>query len=155
MSSSRTAATGKVRAPKSNASEIAPGVFVGGWNDAVPFPGVRVCVLDDPPEEPLPGSTHVPIYDEKHDAAIPANLDRVVALVERARGDGEPVILYCGHGIRRGSLAGAWYLHRQTGISLDDAYGRVRAVRPKIEDGKSWIGHWPPTEGPAPRRSPG
>ncbi|MCI4326861.1 MAG: dual specificity protein phosphatase family protein [Thermoplasmata archaeon] len=153
MSSSRPAAKAKSHAPKSNASEIAPGVFVGGWNDAAEFVGVRVCVLDDPPEEPLPGSTHVPIYDEKQDAALPANLDRVARLVEDARGNGKPVIVFCGHGIRRGSLAGAWYLHRQSGISLDEAYERVRAVRPKIEEGKSWIGHWPPPDVPSARRT--
>jgi hypothetical protein len=128
----------------SGASEIAPGVFVGGWNDAVGFQGVRVCVLDDPPAEPLPGATHVPIYSEGDDAAIPVNLDKVAALVEEARARDAPVLLFCGHGIRRGSLAGAWYLHRHDGIGLSEAFDRVRAVRPKIEGGDEWIGHWPP-----------
>jgi hypothetical protein len=144
---------GGARKPKkSGASEIAPGVFVGGWNDAVEFEGVRVCVLDDPPAEPIPGATHVPIYDEKSDAAIPENLDRVAAIVENATRAQSPVLLFCGHGIRRGSLAGAWYLHRHDGLTLDAAYGRVRAVRPKIQSGEEWIGHWPPTE-PSRRRS--
>ncbi|MCI4362038.1 MAG: dual specificity protein phosphatase family protein [Thermoplasmata archaeon] len=125
-----------------NASEIAPGVFVGGWNDAVGFPGTKICVLDDPPAEPIPGASHVPIYDEAKDQAIRPNLDRVAALVSAARGRKESVLLFCGHGVRRGSLAGAWYLHSSAGISLDAAYDQVRSVRPKIEVLHEWVGNW-------------
>jgi len=138
---------------RSGASEIAPGVFVGGWNDAGDFDGVRICVLDEPPAEPIPGATHLPIYDEARDAVLVANLDRIATMVASAAAEQKPVLLFCGHGIRRGSLAAAWYLHRQDGVSLDDAYERVRAVRPKIETGAEWVGHWPPSEVPArPRR---
>lgn len=127
--------------PKKNAaSEIAPGVFVGGWKDAVAFAGARICVLDEAPDEPLPGMTHIPIYDGEADRALPRNLDKVAELARSARTRAEPVILFCGHGIRRGSLAGAWYLHRAEGIPLDAAFDRVAAVRPQIERPASWIG---------------
>jgi hypothetical protein len=132
----------KKKAPSSTASEIAPGVFVGGWNDAVGFSGTRVCVLDELPAEPVPGSTHIPIYDESTDQAIPGNLEKVAALVAAARAKNEPALMFCGHGVRRGSLAGAWYLHRSEGISLDAAYDRVRAVRPQIQHINEWVGGW-------------
>jgi dual specificity protein phosphatase-like protein len=153
MTPKSTSTGGVSKSKKSAASEIAPGVFVGGWNDAVAFDGVRICVLDDPPEEPLPGSTHVPIYDGERDAVLPANLDRVAELVEKATHDHSPVLMFCGHGIRRGSLAGAWYLQRHDGVSLDEAYARVRAVRPKIETGEEWVGHWPPVPAPTKRKA--
>lgn len=126
---------------RNSPSEIAPGVYVGGWKDAVGFAGARICVLDEPPEESLPAMTHVPIYDGTADRALPQNLNRVADLARAARGRGEPVLLFCGHGVRRGSLAGAWYLHRTEGISLDAAFDRVAAVRPQIERPARWIGH--------------
>lgn len=127
--------------PKTHASEIAPGVFVGGWKDAEGFVGARICVLDESPDETLPGMTHVPIYDGEKDRALPRNLDKVAEMAIAARGRNEPVILFCGHGIRRGSLAGAWYLHRAENLPLDQAFDRVAAVRPKIERPRDWIGN--------------
>lgn len=121
--------------------EIAPGVYVGGWNDAVKFTGRRFCVLDEAPDDMPPGA-HIPIYDEGKDAPIVANLDRLAKEMSAARRDHEPVIVYCGHGVRRGPLGAAWYLHRAEKLPLDEAYARIRTVRPKIETAREWIGNW-------------
>jgi protein-tyrosine phosphatase len=129
------------RKPRSPA-EIAPGVFVGGWSDAVGFEGKRYCVLDEKPDEELPADEQLRIYDGERDEAIRPNLDRLASLVDAARGRGEPVLLFCGHGVRRAPLAGAWYLHRHDGVPLAEAYARIRAVRPQIEEAKEWIGGW-------------
>jgi hypothetical protein len=125
---------------KGGPSEIAPGVFVGGWKDAAQFTGTRICVLDEAPAE-MPDATHVPIYDEGKDEAILANLERVARSVTSAHERNEPVLLFCGHGIRRSPLAGAWYLHRSEGLSLEEAYARIRDTRPRIEPARDWIGH--------------
>jgi protein-tyrosine phosphatase len=129
-------------APKaaSGAQEVAPGIFLGGSKDAAAFDGRRFCVLDEAPDG-LPESTHIPIYDETRDAPIVPNLDRLADDVHRARGAGEPVLIFCGHGVRRSPLATAWYLHRYEQLSLAAAYDRIRAVRPKIETADEWIGH--------------
>lgn len=119
-------------------SEIAPGVFVGGWNDAVAFQGTRFCVLDEEPEG-MPKATHIPIYNEASGAASRRNLDRLAREVGAARASGAPVLIFCGHGIRRSPLGGAWYLHRSEKIPLDAAYERVRAVRPRVEPASSWV----------------
>jgi Dual specificity phosphatase, catalytic domain len=121
-------------------SEIAPGIFVGGWNDALKFEGARFCVLDEAPED-MPPATHVQIYRGDTDRPIPENLDRVAEAIRAAHANGDPVLVFCGHGVRRSPLAGAWYLHRSEGISLDDAYARVQAVRPKVERAREWIGN--------------
>jgi protein-tyrosine phosphatase len=118
-------------------------VYVGGWSDAVEFQGARICVLDEAPDdEPVPGNQQVPIYDPQEDQPIVANLDRIVRMAGSARKRDEPVLFFCGHGIRRGPLAGAWYLHRSQGVSLDTAYEHVRSVRPKTEHVKEWVGDW-------------
>jgi hypothetical protein len=125
---------------KPTASEVAPGIFVGGWNDAASFQGTRFCVLDEAPDGTIPAETHLPIYDPAEDRPIRANLDRLADLAEAARSREEPVLFFCGHGVRRGPLAGAWFLHRHEGVSLEVAYDRIRAVRPQVETAKEWAG---------------
>ena len=127
--------------PAPRPSEVAPGVFVGGWKEAVGFAGARVCVLDERPSE-LDGwsdTAHVPIYDPDADGPIVRNLDRVAALVHEARALGRPALVFCGHGVRRGSLGGAWYLHRFAGLTLAEAFDRVAAARPQIERPVEWM----------------
>jgi protein-tyrosine phosphatase len=126
--------------------EISPGVFLGGWNDALRFSGKKFCVLDEAPDD-MPMATHVTIYDEATDAPIVPNLDRVASEMNSARRAHEPVLVFCGHGVRRSPLAAAWYLHRYEKLSLDEAYERIRAVRPKVETPREWIGNWKKLEG--------
>ncbi len=138
----RNAAKKKRASPRRNhASEIAPGVFVGGWSDAEQFTGKRYCVLDETPSD-APADQGLPIYDDALEEPIVANLDRIVELMKSARAHEEPVLVFCGHGIRRSPLAGAWYLHRTEGLPLDEAYSRLQSVRPKVEHAREWITHW-------------
>ncbi|HLM70867.1 MAG TPA: dual specificity protein phosphatase [Thermoplasmata archaeon] len=142
----RSPRTSSTKKSPPSPQEIAPGVFLGGWNDAVKFRGKKFCVLDEAPEE-MPSATHVPIYDGATDAPILPNLDRVASEMNSAQRAKEPVLVFCGHGIRRSPLAAAWYLHRYEKLSLEDAYERIRAVRPKVETAREWIGNWKKLEG--------
>jgi dual specificity protein phosphatase-like protein len=126
-------------AAKNGVSEIAPNVYVGGWKDAVAFEGTRFCVLDDAPDD-MPPATHVRIYDEATDRAIRPNLDRLAEAIGKARAKGDAVLVFCGHGVRRSPLVGAWYLHRSENLTLDEAYDRIQAVRPKVERASEWLG---------------
>jgi protein-tyrosine phosphatase len=132
--------------PSSTASEIEPGLFVGGWKDAEQFSGTRFCVLDEAPDD-VPPATHVPIYDGATHAPIVPNLDRLARLIGDARARNEPVLIFCGHGVRRAPLAGAWYLHVSEGLSLDDSFAKIRAARPEIEHVKRWAKGWTVLEG--------
>lgn len=134
----------------SQASQIEPGVFVGGWSDAESFEGTRFCVLDETPDEGVPAETALPIYDAAQDRPIRANLDKIADLAAEARRKGAPVLFFCGHGIRRGPLAAAWFLHRSEGIPLEAAYDRIRVARPRIETAKDWAGNVSVLEGAAP-----
>ena len=127
------------RSRPSGASEVTSGVFVGGWKDALKFDGARFCVLDQAPDD-MPPATHIPIYDEATDGAIVPNLDRLAREIAAARAKGQPVLVFCGHGVRRSPLGAAWYLHRAENLPLDRAYDRIRAVRPKVESARDWLG---------------
>ncbi|HTT73157.1 MAG TPA: dual specificity protein phosphatase family protein [Thermoplasmata archaeon] len=130
---------GATKKAVSRASEVEPGLFVGGWKDAVEFEGARFCVLDEAPDG-VPGATHIPVYDGATDGANRSNLDRLAKEIERARKDGRPVIVFCGHGVRRSPLGAAWYLHRARSIPLDAAFDRIAAVRPQVERPQEWLG---------------
>jgi protein-tyrosine phosphatase len=130
-------------------------VFVGGVKDAENFEGVRLCVRDEAPPDSL-RSTHLPVYDAESDRPILPNLDRLAGMVADARSRGEPVLLFCGHGVRRSPMAAAWYLHRSKGLSLEAAYELLSSVRPQVETPKEWTKGWKVLEtgtgtGPTPR----
>jgi hypothetical protein len=143
MTTARKPAATAAKKPTNGPSEVIPGVFVGGWKDAEKFEGTRLCVLDDP-EPQAPADAQFRIYDAGREAAIPANLDRVAALAHAAREKDRPVLFFCGHGVRRGPLATAWYLHAHEGLSMDEAYARIESVRPKVERPPRWIANWTP-----------
>ncbi|HXW67347.1 MAG TPA: dual specificity protein phosphatase [Thermoplasmata archaeon] len=108
---------------------------------------MKFCVLDEAPED-LSSTEHIPIYDAASDRAILRNLDRLAVAIGAARSDRRPVLVFCGHGIRRSPLAAAWYLHRTEGITLDAAFARIRSARPGIETAREWIGDLSDLEGP-------
>lgn len=119
--------------------EIAPGVFLGAYRDAARFEGARFCVLDEAPSD-LSAARHIPVYDGARDRPNVENLDRLAREVHEARAAGQPVLIFCGHGVRRSPLGAAWYLHRYENLSLEEAYDRIRAVRPQVERAQEWIG---------------
>jgi protein-tyrosine phosphatase len=141
MSTTRAAKSARTESPATNASEVRPGFFVGGWEDAESFAGTKFCVLDEAPPD-MPPATHVPIYDVAKRQPIVANLDRLAGQIGAARAKHEPVLVFCGHGVRRSPLAAAWYLHRSEGLTFDESFDRVRAVRPGVEHVKKWAKGW-------------
>lgn len=146
MAKSRTSAGADPESRRSRASEVAAGIFVGGQHDAVGFSGARFCVRDERPE-PMSADLHVPIYDGRRDAPDLAGLDRVTAAMRQAHDEGRPVLVFCGHGVRRAPLAAAWYLHRFEALPLRTAFDRIQKVRPEIERPEEWIGHCEDLEG--------
>lgn len=133
----------KARAPSGKAhgpSKIAEGVYVGGWKDAVKFEGTRICVLDELSKGDAGlCDLHVPIFSDSEGRALRPNLDRVAHAAQSARAHGRAVLLFCGHGVRRGPLAGAWYLHVAEKIPLEAAFDRVESARRGIERPHEWI----------------
>jgi hypothetical protein len=140
MTSTRSKSARRARPANKTPSEIAPGVYVGNWEDALKFEGARFCVLDEAPAD-MPPAAHVPIYNEAADKADRKKLDSLAEAMKAAGAKGTPVLVFCGHGKYRSPLGGAWYLHRAEGIPLDEAYLRVRAARPVAHRSLDWIGN--------------
>ena len=53
--------------------------------------------------------------------------------------DDTKIVVHCAMGMERAPLAIVWYLHKRTGISLDDAYQKVVEARPIVLDRRGWI----------------
>ncbi len=140
MPSTRAKKASLPRTESKTPSEIAPGVYVGNWDDALRFEGARFCVLDEATPD-MPPAAHIPIYNEQADRADRRNLDRLADAMRAARSKGSPVLVFCGHGKFRSPLGAAWYLHRAEGVALDEAYSRVCAARPKASRTLDWIGN--------------
>ncbi len=138
MAAQKNAGGSSERRRAKGPTEVAPGLFVGGWGEAEGFSGARFCVLDEKPAE-LPNGTHIPVYDERTGGAIRPNLDRLAKEAAAAKGRGEAVVVFCGHGIRRGPLGAAWILHRNDHLTLEQAFDRIQAVRPRIERPAAWM----------------
>ena len=132
----KSATRGKVPSPQ----EVAPGVFVGGWDDATHFTGAKFCVMDDPPQG-LPGTVHIPIYDEVRNAPILPNLEILAQRVRLAHDVGAPRAGVLRprdpSGAARRGLVPASVRAADRGGGLR----QVRSVRPKIEHARDWIGH--------------
>lgn len=70
---------------------------------------------------------HVPVRDFA--APTPEQIERAVAAIAEAVGDGEVVAVHCGGGLgRTGTLLACYLVSR--GLAADAAIARVRAVRP-------------------------
>ena len=140
MPSSRSGTRAGKESSKSP-SEIAPQVYVGNWEDAQQFDGARFCVLDEAPAD-MPKATHIPIYDESTDRADSKSLDRLAKAMQEAHAKGQPVLVFCHQGRYRSPLGAAWYLHRTEGLTLEKAFEKVRAARPKAKPASEWVGNY-------------
>ena len=49
------------------------------------------------------------------------------------------LVIHCLHGLDRSPLVVTWYLHRFREMSLDEAYEKIRLVRPEVNDRRDWV----------------
>jgi len=66
-------------------------------------------------------------------------LEKIVNTMTMAMDTGQKVVVNCSMGMERSVLATVWYLVRNKGMDLDNAYGFVRSVRPIATDRREWL----------------
>lgn len=49
------------------------------------------------------------------------------------------LVVHCFHGLDRSPLVIAWYLYRFRDMTLDEAYEKIRLVRPTVNDRRDWV----------------
>ena len=82
---------------------------------------------------------------QKKNAIIPGNgnvryvLDEIADSIEEALTKKLKVIIHCAMGMERAPLAVCWYLSRVKKISLQDAFIKVKKVRPIVCNRLNWV----------------
>ena len=120
--------------------EIIPNLWVGGLA-AIPEAkrlgmkvfGVREQQRDPNDDEWLP----VMLGDCRR------NMDAAAAIIGSYVDKGTPLLVHCAVGRERSALAAAWYLHKQRGMPLDDAYALLIEKRPQVIDRREWLDNYP------------
>ena len=128
-------------------NEVIPGLFVGDSSYApiAPADMYVVCVLEGCVNEDQPGTyrRHLAVLTEGETATNAARLDVLAEYIHGLLRANQQVLVRCGGGVERSPLVVAWYLHRYQDVSLDEAYRRVAAARPVVQDRRQWIvGEW-------------
>ena len=130
------------------ANEIIKNVWIGDLDDARKWEGNKICVLESYPRDytQRKNSLLIPILSEPHihleevDAeAIMENLDLVSTVIQNHIMAGEKVLIHCMGGMERSPLAVTWYLHKNAGVPLTDAFDYVKKKRPQALNRIQWL----------------
>lgn len=71
---------------------------------------------------------------------VRARLGEIVEHMRQAiDGQGREVVVHCAMGMERSVLSVVWYLHVDTGMTIDQAYDMVFEARPIACDRRHWI----------------
>ncbi len=138
------------------ANEIIKNVWIGDIDDARVWDGNKLCVLEKYPKdytqrknsvlipilsrvvEGQPTDKREMIKDEDAEA-IMENLDLVSSVIHNHIMAGEKVLVHCIGGMERSPLAVSWYLHKNAGVPLTDAFDYVKTKRPQALNRIQWL----------------
>ena len=79
------------------------------------------------------------VWGFKKTSTVLTMLEQIVNTMEMAMATDQKVVVNCSMGMERSVLAAVWYLVRNKGMSLDNAYSFVRSVRPIATDRREWL----------------
>ena len=79
------------------------------------------------------------VWGIKRKKTVLTTLESIVNMMEMAMATEQKVVVHCSMGMERSVLATVWYLVRNKGMDLDNAYSFVRSVRPIATDRREWI----------------
>ena len=78
-------------------------------------------------------------WGTKRNNSVLQTLESIVNTMEMAMATDQKVVVNCAMGMERSVLATVWYLVRNKGMGLDNAYNFVRSVRPIATDRRAWL----------------
>jgi len=130
------------------ANEIIKNVWVGDIDDARKWDANKICVLESYPRDYLQrkNSLLIPILSDKHEhlededaEVMMENIDLVSSIIQNHIMAGEKVLVHCLGGMERSPLAVTWYLHKNAGVGLNDAFDFVKKKRPQALNRIQWL----------------
>lgn len=139
------------------ANEIIKNVWIGDIDDARVWEGNKICVLEKYPKDytQIKNSVLIPILSRVITNVTPTNkremiadedaqvlmenIDLVSTLIQNHVMSGDKVLVHCIGGMERSPLAVTWYLHKNAGVPLTDAFDYVKKKRPQALNRIQWL----------------
>ncbi len=106
------------------------------------FPeGEILCVLENRPMQEPEKAFQIPVVHEKHGTirVHEEQLAHTFTFINRVLKDKSDLLVHCLGGFERSPLVIAYFLSKNFGITLDDAYKKVKQKRPQIMNRSDWI----------------
>ena len=79
------------------------------------------------------------VWGMKRSCTVLPTLESIVNMMNMVMATEQKVVVHCSMGMERSILATVWYLVRNKGMDLDNAYSFVRSVRPIATDRREWL----------------
>lgn len=127
-------------------SKIMDHLYLGEFSDVSfyvrDFPeGEILCVLENRPEKEPPNAFQIPIIDLQNFGyrVKEKQLMLTFNFINRVLKEKQDLLVHCMAGQERSPLVIAYFLANNFGITLDQAYKKIKKKRPQIFNRSDWI----------------
>ena len=97
-------------------------------------------VINTASEITSPSDLKIVVDPRQGPAKVRLALDTLAdAIFEQLADSEKKIVVHCYMGMERSVLTVVWYLHTKKGLSMDEAYEQVGAVRPIAIDHRDWV----------------
>lgn len=127
-------------------NKIIENLYLGEMGDVPLFirdipEGEILCVLENRPMQEPQKAFQIPIIDEKQSTyrVHEEQLLHTFRFINRVLKDKNDLLVHCMAGLERSPLVIAFFLSNNYGITLNQAYKKIKKARPQIYDRSDWI----------------
>ena len=108
---------------------------VDGVDEAISYGSFVINVAGE-----IDNDADVKLPIEPRSGTVRECLDEIAESMRQAIEDQErDVVVHCAMGMERSVLSVMWYLHKEFGMTLDEAYDTICEARPIAVDRRHWI----------------
>ena len=108
---------------------------VDGVDEAISYGSFVINVAGE-----IDNDADVKLPIEPRSGTVRECLDEIAGIMRQAIEDQErDVVVHCAMGMERSVLSVMWYLHKESGMTLDEAYDIICEARPIAVDRRHWI----------------
>jgi len=119
-------------------SWVRPRLGITDWEGACEAIALNHYVITVAPEINI--GSDVTIGLEPYDPAFESTLCKISNKIGEILDDTDrSVVIHCAMGMERAPLSVVWYLHKNEGLSIDDAYKEAIEARPIVCRRKRWL----------------
>ena len=119
-------------------SWVRPRIGVTDWEGACEAIALNHYVITVAPEIGI--GSDIIIGLEPYELNFKSTLNKISNKIGEILDDtDQSIVLHCAMGMERAPLAVVWYLHKNEGLSIDDAYKEVIEARPIVCRRKRWL----------------